>query len=93
MWRLAETGVSLTSVHRIVRANLHLFPYRIQKQTQLTNDQRQRRVAFAEWLSQKVEEDEDFMKHIHFSDECHVQLGEINRQNVRIWGSENPHEC
>ena len=36
--------------------------------------------------------DGNFSKKIFFSDEAHFTLGGyVNKQNCRIWGSENPH--
>ena len=47
-----------------------------------------------EWNSQinSLGADSDFMSTIFFSDEAtfHV-LGKVNRHNVQIWGSQNPH--
>ena len=38
------------------------------------------------------EEDADFGRKIIFSDEVHFHLsGYVNKQNCRIWGTENPH--
>ena len=37
-------------------------------------------------------EDADFGRKIIFSDEAHFDLGEyVNKQNCRIWDTENPH--
>ena len=39
-----------------------------------------------------MDNDDDLLAKIIFSDEatCHLS-GKVNRYNVRIWGSENPH--
>jgi hypothetical protein len=41
----------------------------------------------------RIDDDEGFLQSVLFSDEAtfHVS-GLLNRYNVRIWGSENPHE-
>jgi len=46
---------------------------------------------FAQWVEQRLVEDEHFYRKIIFSDEAHFHLGGyVNKQNC-IWGSENPH--
>ena len=46
------------------------------------------------WLNKacdRLTEDADFGKKIIFSDEEHFDLGwYVNKQNCRIWGTENP---
>jgi hypothetical protein len=56
------------------------------------NDKPQRK-EFAVSLLDRLSEDEHFLKRVCLSDEetFHVS-GKLNRQNVRIWGSEQPHE-
>ena len=56
------------------------------------NDRPKRR-EFAEEILEHISEDEAFLKQVCFSDETtfHVS-GKLNRNNVRIWGSEHPHE-
>ena len=51
-----------------------------------------RRKEFAVNMLQRISEDEAFLKLVCFSDEAtfHVS-GKLNKHNVRIWGSENPH--
>ena len=43
---------------------------------------------FVKWACDRLIEDADFGKRIIFSDEAG---GYINKQNCRIWGTENPH--
>ena len=48
---------------------------------------------FAKWAHGRLTEDADFVKKkIIFSDEAHFDLINliINKQNCRIWGTENP---
>jgi hypothetical protein len=40
----------------------------------------------------RIAEDETFLSKICFSDEATFYLsGKVNRHNIRVWGSENPH--
>lgn len=51
------------------------------------------RYQFAVWAIDQLEADPDFAQKIIFSDEAHFHVGGyVNKQNCRIWGSENPHE-
>ncbi|KFM65038.1 hypothetical protein X975_25046, partial [Stegodyphus mimosarum] len=52
---------------------------------------RTRRMAFATDMLRRIEDDDEFLQR---SDEASFHLsGIVNRHNVRIWGSENHHEC
>jgi len=44
-----------------------------------------------DWMLQKKEDNDDFFDKIILSDKAHFHLGGyMNKQNCRIWGSENP---
>ena len=82
-----EVGLAKSTVHRVLRQKLKLYPYRLQCGQSLSTDQRERRVQFAEWL---LEHDGD-LENIIWSDEAHFELhGSVNRHNCIIWGSERP---
>jgi hypothetical protein len=43
-----------------------------------------------EQFTNRLAVDENFVKHIIFSDEAHIHLsGFVNKQNCRVWGNEN----
>lgn len=67
-------------------------PYKLQVVQAITRDNRVARETFATTILDKVEQDDGFLERILFSDEAtfHVS-GKVNKHNVRIWGSENPH--
>ncbi|GBM65110.1 NF-X1-type zinc finger protein NFXL1 [Araneus ventricosus] len=53
---------------------------------------RPRRRIFTGKMLQKIEEDENFLQHVMFSDEATFHIsGIVNRHNTRIWGLENFH--
>ncbi|KFM70764.1 hypothetical protein X975_05074, partial [Stegodyphus mimosarum] len=50
-------------------------------------------MAFATDMLRRIEDAAEFLQRIMFSDEASFHLsGIVNRHNVHIWGSENPHE-
>ncbi|KFM73496.1 hypothetical protein X975_18609, partial [Stegodyphus mimosarum] len=51
------------------------------------------RMASSTDMLRRIEDDAEFLKRIMFSDEASFHLsGIVKRHNVRIWGSEKPHE-
>ena len=85
--------ISTTTPWRILRKDSVLHPYKIQLTQELKPaDHRQRR-EFANWVLENKAIDNDFCKKIIFSDEVYFHLsGDVNKQNCRIWGSENTPE-
>ena len=80
------------TVHKVLNKNLRLFAYKAQMlQARQSNDM-PRGKEFVVNMLHRISEDEAFLKRVCFSDEAtfHVS-GKLNKQNVRIWGSENPH--
>ena len=52
-----------------------------------------KRKEVADNMLHRISEDKEFLKRICFSDEETFHLsGKLNKHNVRIWGSEHPHE-
>ena len=48
--------------------------------------------AFALEMLIRIEDDEDSLKKVMFTEEaCFYVLGKVSQHKVRIWGSENPH--
>ncbi|VVC36031.1 Major facilitator superfamily domain,Major facilitator, sugar transporter-like [Cinara cedri] len=91
--RAQELGLSQSLTWRILRRDLGLHPHKIQLTQELKiNDHRQRRL-FADWVSERLEEDPNFGRKVVFSDEAHFWMnGYVNKQNCRIWDNTNPHE-
>jgi len=91
--RSQELNISRTSLRRILHKDLGMKAYKVQLVQKLKPHDHPMRFRFAQWAEERLAEDEDFFRKIVFSDEAHFHLGGyVNKQNCRIWGSENPHE-
>lgn len=81
------TGIPQTSVWRILRQRLNLYPYRLQTTQALTSDDKVRRMEFANF----VLNDTTILDNVFWSDEAYFSLsGHVHRHNCIIWGSERP---
>ncbi len=86
-----KTGINRGSVHNILKNELNYFPYKVQIGQTLTKDSEKKRVEFCEKMLKRLETDPDFIHKIWFTDESHFYLnGFVNKQNMRIWGTEKP---
>lgn len=91
--RSQELGISTTSIFKIMHCDLNLFPYKIQLTQVLQPSDHLERRKFADFVLERTQEDPDFVKKILFSDESHFHLqGYVNKQNCRIWATENPRQ-
>ncbi|PNF40249.1 hypothetical protein B7P43_G07078 [Cryptotermes secundus] len=87
-----ELAIPQSTVWRVLTVRLHLKPYRLQLVQALTNDDKRKRMEFCDSMLEMME-DETFISRLIFSDEATFHLsGTVNRHNVRIWGTEHPHE-
>ncbi|PNF23796.1 hypothetical protein B7P43_G16593 [Cryptotermes secundus] len=72
--------------HLMARAFLN------EKSAPATNDYKRKRMEFCDSMLEMME-DETFISRLILSDEATFHLsGTVNRHNVRIWGTEHPHE-
>ena len=87
-----QVPVCKTSVHKVVRKNLKLYPYKIQMLQSLEHPDYEKRESFARTVLDLINTDATFLQRVCFTDEAtfHVS-GNVNRHNVRVWGRENPH--
>ena len=85
----AATGIPQTSVWRILRQHLNLYPYRLQTTQALTSEDKVRRIEFANFILN----DATILNNVLWSDEAYFSLsGHVHRHNCIIWGSERPME-
>lgn len=90
--RSQHLGMSYGSLHRILHDDLGMKAYKVQLVQELKPEDHSHRRNFVDWIQQMNENDHDFVyEKIIMSDEAHFHLsGYVNKQNSRIWGSENP---
>jgi hypothetical protein len=87
-----ELAMPQMTVWKVLRKRLQMRPYRLQLLQALRHADHAVRAHFCIDMLQAMT-DEDFLSRLIFSDESSFHLsGKVNRHNVRIWGSENPHE-
>lgn len=90
--RSQQLNISKSSLRRILHKDLGMTPYKVQLVQELKPRDHPLRFHFASWACDQLENDADFGQKIIFSDEAHFHLGGyVNKQNCRIWGTENPH--
>lgn len=90
--RAQHLGLSYGTLWRILHLDLHLHPCKVQLTQELKPADHGMRRTYADWVLEQQRLDDDFSHRIFFSDEAHFSLGGyVNKQNCRIWGSENPH--
>ena len=89
--RSQELGMTRESLRRVLTSDLHLYPYKIQIKQKLTDADKEKRVTMCEWFCNVLENDENFLENVWFSDEAHFLLsGHVNSKNNVFWGSEVP---
>ena len=91
--RSQELRMSSSSVFRILRKELQLYPYIISVRHKLTAEDQQRRQTMCDWISQKLKRTPSRINHIWFFDEAHFHLNSaVNNRNNIFWGSDLPEE-
>lgn len=89
--RSQHLNVSGTTMRRVLN-DLGMLPYKIQITQRLLAEDKPRRLSYARKVAEIVETVPHFWHEILMTDEAHSTLsGGVNKQNCRIWGTENPH--
>ena len=76
--------ISARSVHRILRQDLRCKPYKVVREPRLTEEQKRRRVKFANWVRNNFSKAET-MRFVFSDEKLFTVDGVYNRQNERIW--------
>ena len=89
--RSSELGLTKSTVQRIIKQDLNLYPYKLEIKQTLTDRDKEQRFQMCTWFNEMMENDEHWVGKIWFSDEARFHLdGSVNRQNCRIWRTEPP---
>ena len=88
-----QLQITRSTIHKVFHRNLRLYAYKDQLLQALKPEDKPRQKEFAVTMLDRLDSDPGFLKRVYFSDELtfHVS-GLLNRHNLRIWGSENPHD-
>ena len=87
--RSQELRMTRESLRRVLTSDLHLYAYKIQIKQQLTDADKEKRLTMCEWFCNVLENDENFLENVWFSDEVHFLLsGHVSSKNNIFWGSE-----
>ena len=75
-------GISRESLRRVLKENLHLYPYKIQIHQKLTEVDMEKRVTICEWFCDTIEANPNFLDHVWFSDKADFLLSQhVNSKN------------
>lgn len=83
--------LSKSTIHRILRQNLQMRPFKIRVLQELSEEDFADRLTFCEDMLQRLTIDGTFLNRIMFSDEAHFYLsGQVTKHNAHIYARENP---
>lgn len=88
----ASLNLHRSTVHRIMRLDLKVHPYKIRIIQKIKQEDYVNRKKYCEHMLENFSLENDMDK-VLFSDEAHFHLeGYVNRQNCRYWAPNNPKE-
>ena len=91
--RAQKLAMSPTTLLRVMRKDLKLFPFQISAHHVLQQQVKEKRIEMCNWLNKKLEQTPSWLNHIWFSDEAHFHLnGAVNNHNNVFWGESSPKE-
>ena len=86
-----ETGISPSTVRRILKFDLKMNPYHIQVVQPLTDEQKRKRVQCCQVFAEMANMEPGIINKFAFSDEAAFHTsGLLNRHTTVFWGTENP---
>ena len=87
----SETGLSRTTMQKILKKDLGLKSYTAKVTQQLSECDKTKRLEFCQRVKMMIESGDLNLNEIIFSDETHIHLnGSPNKQNCRKWSTSKP---
>ena len=88
-----QLQIPRSAIHKVLHRNLWVYAHKVHLLQALKPEDKPWRKEFAVTMLDRLDSDPRFLKRVFFSDESmfHVS-GLLNRHNLRIWDSENPHD-
>lgn len=87
-----ELDLSYGTCRRILRHDLHLYPYRLQATHEILPVDKPKRQEFCQRFIDHFIVNNGGIEKIMFTDESWFHLsGYVNSQNMRMWSANNPH--
>lgn len=88
--RATQLRICRTSLRRILKVDLRMFPYKIHLAQELLSRDAPQRLQYASRFILLATENVNFFNTLINGDEAYFHLnGYVNKQNCRIWGTEN----
>ena len=88
-----QLQISRSTPHKSLLRKLRLYAYKMQLVQALKPEDKLRQKEFAVTMLDRLDSDPQFLKRVCFCDESKFHVsGLLNRHNLKIWGSENPHD-
>lgn len=84
--------ISYTTVWRILRRHLKMYPYKMQVLFELKETDKPVRYDFALRVLAQIQQTPQWLDNVLWTDEAHFLLsGGVNTHNCRIWSENHPH--
>ena len=88
-----KLAIPRSIVYKVLHKRLRLHAYNLQIVQALKPDDHPRRAAFAEENLKRIDDDNDYLNSVIFSDKATFYVsGKVNKHNIQIWELENPCE-
>ena len=89
-----QLQIPCSTIHKVLHRKLRLYAYKVQLLQPLKPEDKPRRKEFAVMMLDRLDSDPGFLKRVCFSEESTFCVsGLLNRHNLKIWGSKNPHDA
>jgi hypothetical protein len=87
-----ELNIPRSTAHKVLHKRLRLNAYKVKIVQALEPNDRPQRQQFAIEMLERIDQNPNCLSNVTFSEDATFHTCcKVNRHNIRIWGSENPH--